>query len=61
MTNLQEKINMLEHHEANDQCTGGALCLLQSPMWLNPPSIPDQLAQVFNFNFKMILVVKNIL
>ena len=39
---------MLEHHEANDQCMGGSHCLLQSPMWHNPPSLPDPLLQVLH-------------
>lgn len=29
---------MLQQHEANDQCVGGALCLLNSPIY-NSPSL----------------------
>lgn len=33
MAHLQERINMLQQHEANGQCLGGVLCLLQSPIY----------------------------
>ncbi|XP_055681908.1 uncharacterized protein LOC129789277 isoform X4 [Lutzomyia longipalpis] len=30
---LQERLNMLQQHEANDQCNGGAQCILQNSMY----------------------------
>uniref|UniRef100_A0A6P7GKH5 Chromodomain-helicase-DNA-binding protein 6 isoform X2 n=1 Tax=Diabrotica virgifera virgifera TaxID=50390 RepID=A0A6P7GKH5_DIAVI len=33
ITFLQERLNLLSQHEANDQCNGGAQCILQSPMF----------------------------
>ncbi|GAB0094499.1 chromodomain-helicase-DNA-binding protein 7 isoform X1 [Sergentomyia squamirostris] len=30
---LQERLNMLQQHEANDQCNGGPTCILQSSMY----------------------------
>ncbi|XP_055711038.1 chromodomain-helicase-DNA-binding protein 7 isoform X3 [Phlebotomus papatasi] len=33
---LQERLNMLQQHEANDQCNGGAQCILQSSMYSSP-------------------------
>uniref|UniRef100_A0A6B2EIQ7 Putative snf2 family dna-dependent atpase n=1 Tax=Phlebotomus kandelakii TaxID=1109342 RepID=A0A6B2EIQ7_9DIPT len=30
---LQERMNMLQQHEANDQCNGGSQCILQNSMY----------------------------
>lgn len=33
---LQERLNLLSQHEANDQCSGGPQCILQSPLYTAP-------------------------
>lgn len=33
---LQEKLNILAQHEATEQCSGGATCILQSPLFTSP-------------------------
>lgn len=33
---LQERLNLLSQHEANDQCNGGPQCILQSPLYSAP-------------------------
>ncbi|KAJ6650068.1 Chromodomain-helicase-DNA-binding protein 7, partial [Pseudolycoriella hygida] len=33
---LQERLNLLSQHEANDQCSGGSQCILQSPLYTAP-------------------------
>lgn len=48
MVNLQERIAMLQQHEANDQCMGGPHCLLQSPMYNASVSAMDPMLQVHN-------------
>lgn len=41
MVNLQERIAMLQQHEANDQCMGGPHCLLLSPIYNASSSVLD--------------------
>lgn len=36
ITHLQERLNILAQHEANDQCNGGPQCVLQSPLFTSP-------------------------
>lgn len=33
IVSLQEKLQALQQHETNDQCNGGAQCILQTPMF----------------------------
>lgn len=33
IVHLQERLNILSQHEANDQCNGGPQCILQSPLY----------------------------
>lgn len=37
---IQDKLQALQQHEANDQCNGGSQCILQSPMFA-PPIVVD--------------------
>lgn len=36
IVNLQEKLQALQHHETNEQCNGGAQCILQTPLFTAP-------------------------
>ncbi|XP_031342134.1 chromodomain-helicase-DNA-binding protein 7 isoform X2 [Photinus pyralis] len=36
ISHLQERLNILAQHEANDQCNGGPQCVLQSPLFTSP-------------------------
>lgn len=36
ITRLQERLNILSQHEANEQCNGGPQCVLQSPLFTSP-------------------------
>ncbi|KAJ8937600.1 hypothetical protein NQ318_018413 [Aromia moschata] len=36
IAHLQERLNILSQHEANEQCNGGPQCVLQSPLFTSP-------------------------